>query len=160
MVRPGGRGEEVEHQVVRRVFDSPDFLDDDVLLSFELFRVEHAVGEKVANDVERELCVVSQNPGEIACPFDAGLCVQVAANVLDRLGDLAGASAARALERHMLDEMREPLLARELVARSRADEYADRRRLHMGRRLGDDGEPRGKARNLNAHAAARAVWRR
>ena len=43
MVRPCGRGEEVEHEVVRRVFDRPDFLDDDVLLSFELFRVEHAV---------------------------------------------------------------------------------------------------------------------
>ena len=43
MVRPGRRGEEIEHQVVRRVFDRPDFLDDDVLLSFELLRVEHAV---------------------------------------------------------------------------------------------------------------------
>src|ERR1700692_2871147 len=107
MVRPGGRGEEVKHQVVRRVFDSPDYLDDDVLLSLELFRVEHAVGEKVANDVERELRVVSQNPGEIACPFDAGLCVEVAANVLDRFGDFTGASATRALERHMFDEMRE-----------------------------------------------------
>src|ERR1700722_4697217 len=36
LVRPGGRGEEIEHQVVRRVFDRPDFLDDNVLLSFEL----------------------------------------------------------------------------------------------------------------------------
>ena len=102
---------------------------------------------------------LAQNAGEIAGPLDAGLCVEVAADVLDRLGDLAGASAARALERHVLDEMREPVLACALVARSRADEHADRRRLHMGRRLGDDGEPRGKARDLNAHAAARAVWR-
>ena len=160
MVRPGGRGEEIEHQVVRRVFDRPDFLDDDVLLSFELFRVERAVGEKVANDVEREPCVASQNAGEIAGALDSGLCVKVAANVLDRLGDLARASTASALERHMLDEMRQPVLARALVARSRSDEHADRRRLHMGRRLGYDGEPRGKARNLYAHAAARAVWRR
>ena len=160
MVRPCGRGEEIEHQVVRRVFDRADFLDDDILFSFELLRGERAVGEKVADDVEHEIRVARQNAGEIACPFDAGLCVQVAAYILYRLGDLAGASTARALERHMLDEMREPMLARALVARSRLDEHADRRRLNMGRRLGDDGEPRGKARNLNAHAAARAVWRR
>ena len=38
LVRPGCRGEEIEHQVVRRVFDRADFLDDDVLLAFELIR--------------------------------------------------------------------------------------------------------------------------
>ena len=157
LVRPGGRGEEIEHQVVRRVFDRPDFLDDNILLSFELLRVERALGEKVANDVKHEIRVARQNAGEIACPFNAGLCVEVAADVFDRLGDFAGASTARALERHMLDEMREPVLARALVARSRLDEHADRRGLNMGRRLGYDGEPRGKARNLNAHAATRAV---
>ena len=157
LVRPGGRGEEIEHQVVWRVVDRSDFLDDDILLALELLRIERAFGEKVANDVEREIGVARQNAGEIACPLDAGLCVQVAADVLDRLGDFAGASTARALERHMLDEMREPVLARVLVARPRLDEHADRRGLNMGRRLGDDGEPRGKARNLNAHAATRAV---
>src|ERR1700733_5174466 len=160
LVRPRGRGEEIEHQVVRRVFDRSDFLDDNVLLPFELLRVERAVGEKVADDVARELCFVSQNGGEIAGALDSGLCVKVAANVLNRLGDLARASTASALERHMLDEMRQPVLARALVARSRSDEHADRRRLHVGGRLGYDGEPRGKARNLYAHAAARAVWRR
>jgi hypothetical protein len=157
LVRPGGRREEIEHQVVWRIFDRSDFLDDDILLSFELLRGESAVGEKVANDVKHEIRVGRQNPGEITCPFNAGLCVKVAAYVFYRLGDFAGVSTARALERHMLDEMREPMLARALVARSRLNEHADRRRLKMGRRLGYDGEPRGKARNLDAHAATRAV---
>ena len=160
LVRPSGRGEEIEHQVVRRVFDRADLLEDDVLLPFEFIRVERAVGEKVAHDVEREIGVAPQNAGEIARSLDSGLCIEVAADVLDRLGDFAGASTARALERHVFDEMREPVLARALVARSRGDEDADRRRLHMGRRLGDDGEPRRKAGDLNAHAAARKVWRR
>ena len=157
LVRPRGRREEIEHQVVGRIFDRPDFLDDDILLSFELLRRERAFGEKVANDVKHEIRVARQNPGEITCPFNAGLCVEVAADVFDRLGDFAGVSTARALERHMLDEMREPVLGRVLVARSRLDEHADRRGLNVGRRLGYDGEPRGKARNLNAHAATRAV---
>src|ERR1700722_6368320 len=66
MVRPGRRGEKIEHQVVRRVFDRSDFLDDNVLLPFELLRVERAVSEEVADDIERELCIISQNAGEIA----------------------------------------------------------------------------------------------
>src|SRR3984957_8428640 len=155
--RPRGRREEIEHQVVRRIFDRPDFLDDNILLSFKLLRGECALGEKIANDVKHELRIARQNPGEITRPFNAGLCVKVAAYVFYRLGDFAGVSTARALERHMLDEMREPVLARPLVARSRLDEHADRRGLEMRRRLGYDGEPRWKARNLNAHAATRAV---
>ena len=160
LVRPGGRGEEIEHQVVRRVFDRADLLEDDVLLPFELIRVECALGEKIAHDVERELDVAAHQAGEIARSLDSGLRIEIAADVLDRLGDFAGASTARALERHVLDEMRESVLACALVARSRGDEDADRRGPHMRRRLGDDGEPGRKAGDLNAHAAARKVWRR
>ena len=58
LVGPGGRGDKIEHEVVRRVFDRPDLLDDDVLLAFELLGGEHAVGQKVADDVKRELCVL------------------------------------------------------------------------------------------------------
>jgi len=160
LIGPSGRGEKIEHQVIRRVFDRPDLLEDHILFPFELFQVECAIGEKVANDVEREIGVAPENSSEVARSLDSGLSIEVAANVLDRLGDLASASTAGALERHVFDEMREPMLARALVSGSRGDEDANRRRLHVRRRLGHDGKSRGKARNLNAHAAARAVWRR
>ena len=105
LVRPGGRGEEIKHQIVRRVFDRADLLDYDVLLAFEFLPVEYALGEKVAHDIERELGVAPKHAGEIAGSLDSRLRVEVAADVLDRLRDLAGASAARALERHVFDEM-------------------------------------------------------
>src|SRR6185312_7085479 len=159
LVRPGGRGDEIEHQVVGRIVDRPDLLDDDILFPFELVGIERAVGEEVADHVERESGVAPQNPSEVARPLDPGLRVEVAPDILDRLRDLAGASPAGALERHVLDEMREPVLVRALVAGSRGDEDPDRRRLHMGAGLGDDRQPRGKVCDLSAHAAARAVWR-
>ena len=74
-------------------------------------RVEHALGENVADHVQRQTGVNPENAGEIAGPLDPGLRIEVAADVLDRLGDVAGASPPRALERHVLDEMRQPVLA-------------------------------------------------
>ena len=40
LVRPGGRGEEIEHPVVGRILDRADLLDDDILLPLELGGVE------------------------------------------------------------------------------------------------------------------------
>ena len=74
-----------------------------------------AVGENVADDVQRQTGVDSENAREIAGPLDPGLRVEVAADVLDRLRDVARASPAGALERHVFDEMREPVLADALV---------------------------------------------
>ena len=54
LIRPSSRGEEIEHEVVRRVLDRANLLHDDVLLALELVRVELAVGENVAEDVERQ----------------------------------------------------------------------------------------------------------
>src|SRR5208337_5048017 len=156
LVRPGGRAEEIEHEILRRIFDGADFLHNDVLFPFEFAGVELAVGENVADDVHRQSGVCSQHAREVAGSLDPGLRVEVAADILDRLRDVARAPAAGALERHVFNEMREPVLADALVSRACGDEDADRSRLHMGRSLGDYGEPRGEARDLNAHAAARA----
>ena len=110
LVRPRGRGEKIEHPVVGRILDGADLLNDDILLTLEFVGVERALGENVADHVHRQTGVDPENAGEIAGPLNARLRVEVAANVLDRLGDVAGASPSRALERHVLDEMREPML--------------------------------------------------
>ena len=57
LVRPGGGGEKIEHEIVGRVLDRADLLQDDVLLALEFVRVELAVGEDVADDVERKVDV-------------------------------------------------------------------------------------------------------
>ena len=142
LVRPGGRGEEIEHEIVGRVLDRADLLQDDVLLALELVGVERALGENVGDDVERQVDVLAQHAGEIGGLLDAGLGVEVAADVLDRLGDFARAATARALERHVFEQMRQPVLARALVARSGGDEHAERRGLQMRHRVGDDAQGR------------------
>ena len=126
----------------------------------QFVRVELAVGENVADDVERQSDVGAHDAGEVAGPLDPGFGVEVAADVLDRFGDVAGASFARAFERHVLEEVRKPVLSHALVAGARGDEDADRGGLYVRRRVGDDNEAGGQGRDLNAHAGARAVcWR-
>ena len=123
-------GQQIEHEVVGRVLDRADLLDDDVLLALEFLRIEQAVGEDVADHVEREPDVAADHLGEIAGPLDAGLRVEVAADVLDRLGDIARAPPPRPLERHVLEQMRQAVLGDALVARARGDENADRGGAH------------------------------
>ncbi len=76
---------------------------------------------------------LADHAGEIAGPLDAGLGVEVAADVLDRLGDVARAAPARALERHVLEQVRQSVLRDGLVARAGGDEDADGGRPHVRR---------------------------
>ena len=160
LVGPGAGGQEIEHKVVRRVLDRADLLDDDVLLALEFGRVEQAVGQDVAEHVERKADVAPDHAGEVAGPLDAGLGVEVAADVLDRLGDFAGASPARALERHVLEKMRQPVLGDALVTRAGSDEHADGGGPDMRACVGDDGEARRQRCDADVHAGALAVSRR
>src|SRR5579872_3086597 len=160
---PGGLGEEIEDEIVRRVLDRADLLQDHALFALELGRVELAVGQDVREDVERQLAILAEDAGEIGRLLDAGLGVEIAAGVLDLLGDLPGAAAARALEGHMFEQMRKPMLLRPLVARPGADKNAERSGAQLRHRVGDDPQAGLELGNLDAHAAAlaraRMNWR-
>ena len=56
----------------------------------------------------------------------------------------------RALERHVLDEVREAVLVGALVARARSDPDAERRGRDVRHRLGGDGEAVGEARDVGS----------
>ena len=75
LVRPCARGQKIENEIVGRVFDGADFLHDDVFLPLEFVRIELAVGQNVAEDVERQPASLSQDAGEIAGAFDPSLSV-------------------------------------------------------------------------------------
>ena len=78
---------------------------------------------------------------------------------LDLLGNLARGAPRRALERHVLEQMRDAVLVRPLVAAAGTDPDAERGGLQMRHRVGHDDETRGKTRDFDAHAAAPSVRR-
>ena len=78
-----------------------------------------------------------------------GIGVDVAAHRLDLLGNLRGGAALGALERHVLQEVGDAVLLRQLVAGTGADIGAERDRLHPVHAFGDDGQAGGEAGQLD-----------
>ena len=115
-----------------------DLLHDDVLLAREFFRLEGRIGEDVGEHIERERHVGAQHARVIGRGLDAGRRIEVAADRLDLLGDLARGAVRGALERHVLEEMRDAVLVRVLVAAAGADPDAERGAFQMRHRVGDD----------------------
>ena len=84
----GGLLEQIEDVVVGIVARGADFLDDHLLLAIELGLLEQRVLEDVGEDVGGERHVFLEHAGEIAGVLDGGRGVEIAADVLDGLGDL------------------------------------------------------------------------
>ena len=155
--RLAGKGsllQPVQDQIVRRVLGGADLLHDDVLLAPQFFRIERRIGQDVGQHVERERHVGSQHARVVGGGLDRGRGVEVAADRLDLLGDLARGAPRRALERHVLEQMRDAVLVRPLVAAAGADPDAERGGFQMRHRVGHDDKPGRKTRDFDAHAAA------
>jgi hypothetical protein len=101
-----------------------------VLLALELLRVEDAVRQDVGQNVDGERHVVLEHAGVVGGGLDAGGGVDLAADRLDLLGDLASTARVGALERHVLEQMRDAVL---VVALSSASRRRSRRRARRFR---------------------------
>ena len=119
----------VEDDVVGRVVGLADLLQDHGALAFELGRVEGRMQQDVGEDVERERHVLLQHLGVIRGAFARGVGVEMAADRLDLLGDRAGAAPLGALERHVLEKMRDAVDLRRLVPCADIDPDAERDRV-------------------------------
>ena len=157
MVRPigwagvGGLGEQVEDAVVGRIERGADLLHDDVLLARQLLRIEGRVLQDVGQDIERQRHVVLEDAGVVGGGFDAGRGVHLAADRLDLLGDVERRARLRALERHVLEQMRQAVLVLLLGARAGADPDAEGGALELVHRMGDDREAGLETRLANGH---------
>ena len=80
--------EQIEHVIVGIVARRADLLHDHLLLAVELVLLEQRVLENVREDIAGERHVLFQHAGKVAGVLHRGRGVEVAANVLDRLGDL------------------------------------------------------------------------
>ena len=159
LIWKGGCVQQFEDEIVGRVFDRANFLQNDAFLAFELDAVEGAFGQDVGEDIERERNVVCQDMRVIGGMFGACRRVEIAARRLDLLGDVARRAPPRSLERHMFEKMRQAMLVRAFMARAGADKNAKRGGFQMRHALGGDPEAGRQSGDFDTHEAARCAAR-
>ena len=148
-------GRDVVDEVVRRVLDHRDLLEDDLALGVDVD--ERRPEDHVGHDVERALEPVVGDARVDDGRLARGRGVQLAAELVEDLGDLLRRVARRALEEQVLDEVRDARARVGLVARARADPEPERDRAHARDALGDDALAGRELGELVLRHAARIV---
>ena len=135
---------QVEHDVLGRIHGGGDLLEDHVALARELGAVEARARMMSLKMSSASAQVLAQHARVIGGGVDAGRGVELAADRLDLFGDVAGAPPRRTLEGHMLEEMRDAMLAARLAPAAGADPDAERDGLDLGHGVADHGQTIGK----------------
>ena len=133
-------------------------LDDHALLALDLLGVEVRVPEHVDQDVERDVSVLGGALDVVARVLLAGEGVELAADRVDLARDVArGRPPLRALEEHVLGEVRDPVRVPRLVARAGGehDEARDRLRTAPCRRSGRAARSAGRSSRRRARSGSR-----
>ena len=123
-------------EVARRVEVHVHLLDDHALLALDLLGVEARVAQHVDEHVERDVAMLGRALDVVGGVLLAGERVELAADRVDLACDVARARPAlRALEEHVLGEVRDAVRLRRLVARAcgEHDHAGDRLRLRHRR---------------------------
>ena len=128
-------GEQVVHELLRRVLVHRDLLEHDLALLVELGerRREDHVGHHLERCVDVPVGDARVDDGVLA----RGRGVQLRAHRVEGLRDLLRVVGARALEEEVLDEVRDAGAIGALVARAGADPEAERHRADARHLLGD-----------------------
>ncbi len=135
LVAEDGLREEIVDELLRRVLVHGDLLEDDLALRVELR--ERRREDHVGHDVDRRVEVRVRH-ARVDHRVLARRCgVQLAAEPVERLGDLLRGVRRRALEEQVLDEMRDARALVLLVARTGADPVAERDGADARHALGD-----------------------
>ena len=129
-------GGDVVDEVVRRVLDHRDLLEHDLALGVDVD--ERRTEDHVRHDVDCALEAIVGDPRVDDGRLARGRRVQLAAELVEDLGDLLRRVARRALEQQVLDEVRHAGARVRLVTRARADPEAERDRTNPRHALGDD----------------------
>ena len=93
------------NHLVRRVVVHPNLFEHDLLLFGEFSRVEYRVEKHVAENIDRERDVMIDDLCVVAGRLFIGERVEIAADAIHGLRDLARRPKFRPLEEHMLDEV-------------------------------------------------------
>ncbi len=138
------------HPVLGRVLVHVELFEDDLPLGLDVVVTERRLGEHVSQQVDAELDMAARQPRDVRGVLLRGEGVHVAADAVDRLGDVASRASVRALEEQVLEEVRDAAQRLGLVTRADADPHADARRVGFGHSLRDDTNARSQLGALDA----------
>ena len=133
-----GLGEEVVDEFGRLVLVHEDLFEDHLALGLDLVGPEGGSADDVAEDVEAQVEVLVEEAGVEGRVLLGGEGVHLAADGLDRLGDLASRALFGALEQQVLEEVGDAGQFRTLVPRPDIDPEAERHRAYVGHPLADE----------------------
>ena len=153
LVRVAQLVEMLEHDIVRRILRRTDLLHDHAFLAFQFIRHERGIGEDIGEHVERQRHVRLHHPRIIGGGFGRGAGIEIAADRLDLLDDFARAAPGGALERHVLEQMRDAVLVGLFVAAADPRPHPERRGLQMRHGVGDHRQAGGKLGDIDTHPA-------
>ena len=128
MILPEPLREDFVDEVVGRVLDHFDLLDDHFLLALDVLGSERRISNDVGQDVDGERQMLVEHLDVVACVLLRRERVELASDRVDLLSDVLGRSRRRAFEEHVLNEVRDPAAVSRLVPRSprQPDANADR----------------------------------
>ena len=122
----------VVDEIVGRIGDFAELGQDHLLLALEMLLVEMRRADEVGDQLRDERQIAPERAAVEHRLVARGPGVEAPADILDRFGKRARVASARALEHHMLDEMREAAEALRLGARADARVEADGDGLRAG----------------------------
>jgi hypothetical protein len=138
------------HAVLGRVFVHVQLFEDDLPLGLDVVVAERRLGEHVGEHVDAELDMRARQPRDVRRVLLRREGVHVAADTVDRLGDVTGRASVRSLEQQVLEEVGDAAQRLRLVTRSDADPHAHARRVGFGHSLRDDTNARSQLGALDA----------
>ncbi len=138
MILPEALHEKIKDQFLRRVFHHVDLLKDHIALALYFIRREYRVQNDIRYEVKGKRKVLIQDLGIKSDVFLFRKCVQLAADGINHFGDFAGRTLPRALEKQVLDKMRNAGIVRLFETRSAFDPDAQGHGAQMRHDLGCD----------------------
>ena len=156
MLRPELLREHLVDEIVGRVLDHLDLFEDDALLASSMSAGANA--GRMSMSLSRSIAsrqVLVEHLDVVARVLLGGERVELAADRVDRLRDHLRRPRRRALEEHVLDEVRDAAFGVGLVPRSARQPHADRHRPHVRHRFGHEPQAR-RQRFGNYHASQRS----
>ena len=107
--------EQVVHDVVGVVVVHRDLVEDHLTLGLDVRRCDQRAGQHVAEHVDRHRQVLVEDPRVVAGVLPRGVGVELAADRVERGGDVHRRAGVGALEQQVLEEVRGPVERRALV---------------------------------------------